>query len=66
MGTSPAAATAAAVNREGAKYRAHANPTHTNTSPPYMEYGRPRKKTYDGLVEQGNKPKKRKTSRKQA
>ena len=24
----------AAVGREGAKYRAHANPTHTHTSPP--------------------------------
>ena len=33
-GASPAAAAAAAVGREGAKYRAHANPTHTHTSPP--------------------------------
>ena len=31
---SPAAAAAAAVGREGAKYRAHANPTHTHTSLP--------------------------------
>ena len=31
---SPAAAAAAAVGRESAKYRAHANPTHTRTSPP--------------------------------
>ena len=31
---SPAAAAAAAVGRESAKYRAHANPTHTHTSPP--------------------------------
>ena len=34
MGASPAAAAAAAVGRESAKYRAHANPTHTHTSPP--------------------------------
>ena len=33
-GASPAAAAAAAVGRESAKYRAHANPTHTHTSPP--------------------------------
>ena len=33
-GASPAAAAAAGVGREGAKYRARANPTHTNTSPP--------------------------------
>ena len=33
-GSSPAAAAAAAVGREGAKYRVHANPTHTRTSPP--------------------------------
>ena len=33
-GASPAAAAAAAVGRESAKYRAHANPNHTNTSPP--------------------------------
>ena len=33
-GASPAAAAAAAVDKEGAKYRAHANPTHTHTSPP--------------------------------
>ena len=32
-GASPAAAAAAAVGREGAKYRAHAKPTHTHTSP---------------------------------
>ena len=31
---SPAAAAAAAVGRESAKYRAHANPAHTHTSPP--------------------------------
>ena len=31
---SPAAAAAAAVGRESAKYHAHANPTHTHTSPP--------------------------------
>ena len=31
---SPGAAAAAAVGREGAKYRAHANPTHIHTSPP--------------------------------
>ena len=33
-GASPAAAAAAAVGREGAKYRAHPDPTHTHTSPP--------------------------------
>ena len=33
-GTSPGAAAAAAVGREGPKYRAHANPTHIHTSPP--------------------------------
>ena len=33
-GASPAAAAAAAVGREGAKHRAHANPTHIHTSPP--------------------------------
>ena len=33
-GASPVAADAAAVGREGTKYRAHANPTHTHTSPP--------------------------------
>ena len=33
-GASPAAAAAAAVGRESAKYRAHANPTHTHSSPP--------------------------------
>ena len=33
-GASPAAAAAAAVGRESAKYRSHANPTHTHTSPP--------------------------------
>ena len=33
-GASPGDAAAAAVGREGAKYRAHANPTHTRTSPP--------------------------------
>ena len=33
-GASPAAAAAAAVSREGAKYCAHANPTHTHTSTP--------------------------------
>ena len=33
---SPAAAAAAAVGRESAKYRAHANPTHTHTSPPKL------------------------------
>ena len=33
-GASPAAAAAAAVGREDAKYRAHANPGHTRTSPP--------------------------------
>ena len=33
-GASLAAAAAAAVGREGAKYRALANPTHTHTSPP--------------------------------
>ena len=32
MGASLAAAAAAAVGRESAKYRAHANPTHTHTS----------------------------------
>ena len=31
---SPAAAAAAAVGRESEKYRAHANPAHTHTSPP--------------------------------
>ena len=31
---SPAAVAAAAVGRESAKYRTHANPTHTHTSPP--------------------------------
>ena len=33
-GASPAATAAATVGRESAKYRAHANPTHTHTSPP--------------------------------
>ena len=33
-GASPVAASAAAVGREGAKCRAHTNPTHTHTSPP--------------------------------
>ena len=33
-GASPGAAAAAAVGGEGAKYRAHTNPTHTHTSPP--------------------------------
>ena len=33
-GAWPAAAAAAAVGREGAKYRAHAKPTQTHTSPP--------------------------------
>ena len=33
-GASLAAAAAAAVGREGAKYGAHANPSHTHTSPP--------------------------------
>ena len=33
-GASPAAAAAAAAGREGTKYRAHANPGHTHTSPP--------------------------------
>ena len=33
-GASPAAAAAAGVGWEGAKYRAHANPTHIHTSPP--------------------------------
>ena len=33
-GALPAAAAAAAVGMEGAKYRAHANPTHSHTSPP--------------------------------
>ena len=32
----PAAAAAAALGREGAKYRAHANPTRTHTSPPKL------------------------------
>ena len=35
-GASPAAAAAAAVGREGAKYRAQANPTHTHTSSPKL------------------------------
>ena len=34
QGASPGAATAAAVGREGAKYRTHASPTHTHTSHP--------------------------------
>ena len=34
QGASPGAAAAAAVGRKGAKDRAHANPTHTHTSPP--------------------------------
>ena len=33
-GASAGAAAAAAVGREGAKYRAHTNPTHSHTSPP--------------------------------
>ena len=39
---SPAAAAAAAGGREGAKYRAHTNPSHTHTSPrkPYPPQGR--------------------------
>ena len=33
LGTSPGAAAAAAGGREGAKYRAHTNPSHNHTSP---------------------------------
>ena len=33
-GASPGAAATAAEGREGAKYRAHTNPSHTHTSPP--------------------------------